>query len=167
MRIGLYAVTNWRDRAEQTAEAEAARDLFLAIYASVRRLWLTALHGFDETKKNLVPLCFAFMPALFGTELNAALAKTIPPIANHPRMLADACWFLWKNGVEPTRLTRLVRDAGGDLEESLRDLKQWSYLVTSKQREIEFTPDLQQLAEALGIAFSDGNRSRPGSRMRQ
>lgn len=150
LRVGLYAGEFWVKTAD---EPEAPRQLLIDIYAFTRRLWLTAAHDFDNTKRDLVPLCFAFMPALFGDQLRTALAKAIPPISNHPKMLARACWLLWNNGVEATTLARLVRESGGNLEEALRDVKQWADLLTSKQREIEFPPDLQQLAEALSISF--------------
>ncbi len=153
VHIGLYGAERWSDQAKATDKTEAPRRLFYKIYANARRIWLTAATDFDNSKRDIVTLCFAFMPALFGADLGAALAKTIPPIANHARMLVDASCFLWKNGVEPARLARLVGDAGGDLEEALRDLNQWADLVGGKRRAIEFPTHCAQLAEALGISF--------------
>ena len=167
LRVGLHAVVNWHDRTKKTQSTEDPYVLFLQIYALARRLWLTSPSRYDETKKGLVPLCFAFMPALFGEQLGAALQRTIPPIANHARMLVDACWFLWKNGVEPTRLVSLIGEAGGDLEEALRDVKQWSELLTQKQAEREFGAELQQLAEAIGLTFPEAEPAPESARLAQ
>ena len=153
VHIGLYAAERWSDQAKATDNSEAPRRLFYKIYANARRIWLTAATDFDNSKRDLVTLCFAFMPALFGADLGAALAKTIPPIANHPRMLADASCFLWRNGVEPARLALLVGDADGNLEEALHDLNQWADLVGGKRRAIEFPAHCEQLADALGMSF--------------
>ncbi len=147
VRVGLHAALCWVAR-----EAPPARSLFVEIYRIARRLWLTAPHSnFDETRKNLVTLCFAFMPGLFGDDLGAALTETIPAVADDARMLADACWFLWKNGVEPSRIVPLVREAGGDLLQAMRDAQQWSEIVAIEQRQQEFPLDLQQFAAALGL----------------
>lgn len=167
VRVGLHGTVNWHDRIKHNPSAGAARDLFFQVYAMARRLWLTSPNRYDEAKRNLVPLCFAFVPNLFGEQLAAALAKIIPPIANHARLLTEACWFLWKNGVESSALVSLVRAAGGDLEEALRDVKQWSDFVMLKQKEIAFPQTLRELAQAIGLTFPEGEAVPESQRVAQ
>lgn len=149
LRIGLNGATNWLDH--DNAQADAARALFSWIYDEARRLWLTAVLDVQETKKQLVPACFAFMPFLFGDGLGAALRQALRPIASDPRMLADAGAMVTLNRVLPGDVTAFFRETGVDLEAALRDVKQWSDLTG---REEDFPEHLQKLAEKLGIDFA-------------
>jgi hypothetical protein len=151
LRVGLNAAANWLDRVRVGEHAEAARALFFWIFARARRLWLTAVLDTGDTKRSLVSLCFAFMPHLFGDALGEALQRTIPPIANDPRVLTEACTNLRINRLDPERLSALIADAGADLRGALRDAHQWSELTGRKE---SFPEHLQNLAAELGIDFA-------------
>jgi len=171
VRVGLHVAANWHGRTREDGGDDAApRQMFFRIYAAARRLWLTCPHDLvGNTSRNLVPLCFAFVPALFANDITPALAATIPPIAGEPGMLAEACWYLWQNGIEPTKLVPLVRAAGGDLEEALRDLAQWADLTTTRpeQREHAFPRMLQDLAAALGLPLAAAEPAPESARQAQ
>lgn len=149
LRVGLNAASNWLDRVKEGEQAEAARALFFWIYERARRLWLTAVLDTEDSKRQLVISCFAYMPFLFGEKsLGEALQRVIPPIANDARMIVDACANLRLNGIEPAELRALIAGAGAELEVALRDVQQWSELT---DREEGFPERLRDLARELGI----------------
>ncbi len=152
--VGLFTAGYWSDRGAK----EAPRALFFEIYAQARRLWLTAKLDFDDSRSRIVIACFAFLPGNFGEELPAVLPKVLAPIANNPEMIADAAWLLHKNGIDLPRLVTLMRDAGVDLEEAIRDLYQWSVL---SDRPIEFTSNAQALAKKLGLVLHQAQTPEP------
>lgn len=163
LRIGLYAAANWRVREEEAGRDGApARAFFWDLYEAARRLWLTSIHDFEETKQELVTVCFAFMTALFPENLEDALRRAAPAIAGDARMLSTAGWFLWKNGVAADRLVPLMREVGADLERALRDAHQWAMLakVRSRRQAVdhqnrEFPGSLEELARALGLVLEE------------
>lgn len=159
LRVAMNAATNWYDRVKGTDDANAARELFFWIYEAARRLWLTAYIDTEHQKENLVSVCFAFMPFLFGEEIGSALKRALPSIANDARMLAEACANLRLNGISAPKIRTLVSDAGADLVGALEDIHQWSQLTGRKE---DFPPHLQQLATDLQLDFSQ-QKSTPES----
>ncbi len=166
--MGLNAVVNWAHRTQESGgDVQAAHELFWWIYDAARRLWLTAGHDLERRKQTLVPLCFAFMPELFGSSLPDALRRAVPPIANEPWMVCSAGWFLWANGIEPERLVSLLRDAGADLRGSLRDAFQWAKLTESEEQRRtlrenpEFPANLEELARALNLKLDEPEAIEP------
>jgi hypothetical protein len=151
LRVGLNVAINWLDRVKVGEQADAARNLFFWIYEAARRLWLTTVLDTENTKKQLVIDCFAFMPFLFGEEIGDALKKAIPPIAGDARLLVEACENLRRNGVEAANLPALITEAGADLIAALHDAHQWSELTGRKE---DFPEHLQKLASELGIDFA-------------
>ncbi len=147
LHVGLYLAVSLSKRGRKAEPLT----LFSWIYERARQLWLTAALDIGDSKQQLVTKCFAFMPSLFGDTLPDALRRTIPAIADDPRMLADACQNLHLNGVEPQRLLSLVKAADADLEAALRDARQWSELTGHPK---QFPDYLKKLAAELGIDFS-------------
>jgi hypothetical protein len=152
LRVGLNTAANWFDRVKVGEQAEAARALFFWIYERARRLWLTAALDTGDAKQSLVSSCFAFMPYLFGDALGDALRRAIPPIASDPRLLVTACANLHINHAEPRRIEAFVADAGADLPDALRTVRQWAELTGLKQN---WPEHLRTLAEELGIDQAD------------
>jgi hypothetical protein len=161
LRVGLDAIVQWLGQAQPSMAVAQARELFWWIYEAARRLWLTAQHDLEE-KRELVCLCFAFMPIVFADELGKALRRAIPPIANDAWMVSAAGYLLSRNGVTPQRLGPLLREAGADLEAALRDAYQWAKLTedTSIPRPIseqnpDFPTDFEDFARALNLSLDE------------
>ncbi|MFS8069739.1 MAG: hypothetical protein ACMG6S_25515, partial [Byssovorax sp.] len=150
VHIGLYGCARAVEVAGDTETRARMGELFWSLYDAARRLWLTAAMDIGDRKRNLVAVCFAFLPALFGETLGNALARALRPVGNDPWLLARACSYLRLNGVEAEQLARFVAGAGFDLEATLRDAREWSMLTEQKD---EFPHDFQELADALGYSL--------------
>lgn len=164
LRVAFNAATNWQDRVKGTPEVEAAREFFFWIYEAARRLWLTAYIDAQHHKENLVTVCFAAMPFLFGDTLGDALKRALPPIANDARMLTEACAYLQLNGISATNLPKLVAQAGADLVAAIEDVFQWSQLTGRKE---DFPPHLQQLAIDMELDLNQPKRAPDSERTRE
>ncbi|MDC3959977.1 hypothetical protein [Polyangium jinanense] len=155
--IGPYAALYWCKR-----DANAGGEpLFWCGYEAARRLWLTSLQRFSKEKRKLVCSFFAFLPHIFGENLEEALQRALPPIANDASMVCSAGSLLFRNGVAPERLRPLIRQAGVDLEVALRDAYQWATLTENNSipRSIDtqnedFPRTFEDLVRALGMALS-------------
>lgn len=163
LRVAMNAATNWYDRLKGTDAADAARVLFFWMYEAARRLWLTAYLDTQRQKENLVTVCFAAMPILFGEEIGSALKRALPPIANDARMLAEACAYMQVNGISAPKIRTRVSDAGADLIGALEDIHQWSQLTGRKE---DFPEHLQLLATDLHLDFSQSKDTPESERTR-
>lgn len=158
--VGLYAADSWTAREKTTSDADATgpQALFWWIYEAARRLWLTGPPDVARDRREIVPTCLAFMPRLFGDTLGEALLRAVPLISNEPDMVAAAGWYLWKNGVQLDRLVELLRGAGADLEQALRDTYQWAKLTETRsrwQQGPDFPSSLHDLARAIEISLDE------------
>jgi hypothetical protein len=151
LRTGLNAAVISIDGRMDGARADAARGIFFWIYSAARRLWLTAVLDQAATKEDLVAVCFAFMPFLFGDTLEAALKLVIPPLATDACVLSKGCTNLLLNGVDASKLLAFVTGAGADLEAALQDAWQWSILTGRKE---VFPEHLRRLASELSITIN-------------
>jgi hypothetical protein len=168
LRLGLFAAANWSERQRAAGDTGLAQELFWWIYEATRRLWLTSPHSGKREKKELVCLCFAFMPAIFGDALEDALSRAVPPIANDAWMITAAGSLLWKNGVASDRLAPLLRGAGADVELALRDAYQWAKITedNSMPRSMEwqnpeFPSGFEELAGALNLRLEEERPADP------
>ena len=153
LRVAMNAAANSFDRHRFEATlVEMARSNFFWAFDAARTLWLTAVLDTEATKEHLVIACFAFMPFLFGDQLEAALKRTIPCLGKDPRLVASAAASLRANGVLHDRLARAMANAGESLEEAIRDAHAWSSL-TGLDR--DFPEQLRTLATELGINTGD------------
>lgn len=155
--IGPYAALYWRTR-DANAEVEP---LFWCGYDAARRLWLTALQRFNKEERQLVCSFFAFMPHVFGEDIEKILEKALSLIANDSWMVCSAGSLLLRNGIAAERLIPLIRSAGVDLDTALRDAHQWATLTENQsiprahQTENEdFPRAFEELVRALGMALS-------------
>jgi hypothetical protein len=150
LRVGLNAAVNWFDWVKDGEQADAAREFFFWIHEAASRLWLTAVLDTGETKRQILVVCYAFMPFLFGERLGDALKRSIPAIANDPRVLTEACVNLRRNGIEAERLRGIIAEAGAELNGALRDVHQWSLLTG---RVDAFPEHLRKLASELRVSL--------------
>ena len=132
--------------------------MFFSIYEATRRLWLTSVDDLERRKEHLLVLCFAFIPTLFGDEIEDALKHTVPPIAGDSSMLSAAGWSLWKNGVPAERLVSMLHAAGADIVAALSDAHQWGTLSQGSepagklgQQNVDFPSERTSRATAMSI----------------
>ena len=100
IRIGLHAAASWAAR--NPARTEPAQRLFWTLYREARCLWLTETSDHQRIKQDLVAVCFAYMPVLFGEALGEALHRALPPLATSPELVVRAASMLARNVDEPT-----------------------------------------------------------------
>lgn len=129
LRIGLYAAAHMRSRPTEIAHPMDATELFFELYEAARRLWLTAVQDFDHRAKKLVHTCFAFVPATFPEELDSALRRMVPPLANDPGMVCEAALALARNQVELERVKSAFGASGADVSAALAEVRQWAELT--------------------------------------
>jgi hypothetical protein len=149
--VGLHA-SAYAAGSPRDMNRRDGHDLFWSCYDAARRLWLTAAIDAGNHKRELVAACFAFLPAVFGADLGAALARALRPIANDSWLLCRACCYLRKSGVAPDGLELLLRANGVNLKAALSDARDWSTAVANAD---EFPVAFVDLAADLGRKADD------------
>lgn len=155
VQVGLQACAARVELLPANESRAPMHDLFWSLYAAARRLWLTSAMDIGERRRELVAVCFAFVPEIFGDGCGDALVRAFQPIANDPWLLARACSYLRLNGVAPDRLKLFVARAGVDLDAALLEAHEWAALIGQKG---ESPSTFKQLAEELQAANQSLNK---------
>ena len=135
LRLSLAVATRM---ASDPDRSECAKELLLWAYRQSRRLWLIQPLDAGHERAHLAAACFAAVPAIFSHDPDEALGKMVPPIANDPVMLSNACWMLASESTDWKRVPKLIERAGGNATRALQD----TYYMLEIYRDV-------------GIVFSD------------
>ncbi len=133
-------------------------DLFWWLYDAARRLWLTSAWSLLDSDRYIVANFFSFLPAVFGENLQDALARALAPIRNDAWIVSMAGACLWRNGIEAQEVARLFQSVGVHLPTALRDAHQWASISENRQDRVDpatsaFPAVARDLAKALHIVF--------------